>query len=558
MATIIDSLLITLGLDVTGVTKGQKEAKESLKKTGDEAVKTQKDLDAAAKRTAESYKKVRDGILEITAAVVGAVAGKEFLAYITATDVAVGRLAKNLNTSTEELSAWEGVARRLGGQGSDADSLFRGINQMMEDFRLNGGSSAFSPLVRAGLDLAKFMDKSTSYTQRLLMMRDAMSKLSAPDAQRLGGMAGFSEEGLNILVQTDYALEKLLETQKKMNVESERDRKEAVQRNMAWHDLTETMTGFGRKIANELSPLLNVVLVPLQGMFQWMEAHVPVSIALLGGLGSAVLLLKGYSLASFAGQFTGSLATMGAAIGTLLGKLGLLGAALSGGYLVGQGVNATGFTDWAASKVYDFINGVPDMRGGYVAGTIKGLRGGGGGSSDPAGIRNNNPGNLNFASQSGASRAGRFAAFGSMAEGIAALDDQLQRYAGRGNDTVRGIVSTWAPASDHNDTGSYIASVARALGVNPDAHLNLNDANTLRTLISAITTQEVGAGRINVDQINAGMALSLSRAGGGGTTVTTGDIHVHSQAKDSQGVARDTVRELRNFSLAAQANRGVG
>lgn len=557
MPTLIDSLLITLGLDVSGVTKGQKDAQEALQKTGKEAEKQQKELDQAAKRTAESYKKVRDGILEVTAAIVGAVAGKEFLAYITATDVAVGRLAKNIGVSTEELSAWEGVARRLGGQGSDADSLFRGVNKLMEDFKINGGSGEFSPLVRAGLDLSKFMDKSTSYTDRLLMMRDAMRKLSGPDAQRLGQMAGFSEEGLNILVQTDRALEQMLETQKRMNVESEADRKLAVERTGAWHDLTETMTGFGRKVTNELSPLLTGVLGGLKDMFLWMEGHVPVSIGLLGGLGSALLLLKGYSIATFAAQFTGSIATMGGAVATLLGRLGMLGAALSGGYLVGQGINATGFTDWASGKVYDLVNGSgPSMQGGYVPGTIRGLGNRGGASGDSPGMRNNNPGNLNFAGQAGAGRAGRFAAFGSMAEGIAALDDQLQMYAGRGNDTVRGIISKWAPPSDGNDTGSYIAEVAKKLGVSADAHLNIGDANTLRGLIGAITSREVGAGRINVDQINAGMALSMSRAGGG-TSVTTGDIHIHSKATDSQGVARDTVRELRNFSIASQANGGL-
>lgn len=556
MPTIIDSLLITLGLDVSGVTKGQKDAQQALQKTGKEAEKQQKELDAAAKRTAESYKKIRDGILEVTAAIVGAVAGKEFLAYITANDVAVGRLSKNLGVATEELSAWEGVARRLGGQGSDADSLFRGVNKLMEDFKLNGGSGEFSPLVRAGLDLSKFMDKSTSYTARLLMMRDAMRKLAGPDAQRLGQMAGFSEEGLNLLVQSDRALEDMLKTQREMNVVSEADRKLAVDRATAWGGLTETMTGFGRKVTNELSPLITGVLGGLQSMFTWMESHVPVSIGLLGALGSGILLLKGYSIATFAAQFTGNIAAMGGSVAMLLGRLGLLGAALSGGYLVGQAINATGFTDWASGKVYDSINGSPDMSGGYVPGTIKGLRGGGGAS--PLGIRNNNPGNLNFVGQSGASRSGRFAAFGSMAEGIAALDDQLRLYASRGNDTVRGIIGKWAPPSDGNDTGSYIAEVAKKLGVSADAHLNIGDAETLRGLIGAITSREVGPGRINVDQINAGMALSMSRAGGGGTQVTTGDIHVHSQAKDSQGVARDTVRELRNFSMAAQANAGLG
>lgn len=551
MATIIDSLLITLGLDVSGVTKGQKDAQESLQKTGKEAEKQQKELDAAARRTTESYKKIRDSILEVTAVLVSAVAGKEFLAYITANDVAVGRLAKNLDVATEELSAWEGVARRLGGQGGDADSLFRGVNKLMEDFRLNGGSGEFSPLVRAGLDLSKFMDKSTSYTQRLLMMRDAMQKLSGPDAQRLGQMAGFSEQGLNILLQTDRALEQLLDTQKKMNVVSEEDRRLAMERAGAWGDLTESLTGFGRKVTNEFSPVITLVLGGLKDMLLWMEAHVPVSIGLIGGLGSAILLLKGYSISTFAAQFTGNIAAMGNSVGMLLGRLGLLGAAFSGGWMIGTAIeDQTGAGSSFGSWLYDKFD-----TNDYSA-PVHGPAGGATVAGDSPGMRNNNPGNLNFAGQTGASRAGRFAAFGSMAEGLAAMDDQLRLYAARGNNTVRGIVGKWAPPGE-NDTASYIADVSKKLGVSPDARLDLSDANTLRSMMAAITTHEVGAGKINLDQINAGMALSMSRAGGGGATVTTGDIHIHSQAKDSQGVARDTVRELRNISMASQANTGL-
>jgi len=550
MPNFIDSLLIKIGLDASGVTKGQKEAKDSLEKTAKAADKAQKDIDGAAKKTAESYKKVRDGILEITAAVVAAVAGKEFLAYITASDVAVGRLAKNLSVTTEELSAWEGVARRLGGQTSDADSLFRGVNAMMEDFKLNGGSGSFSPLVRAGLDLSKVMDKSTSYTQRLLMMRDAMRKLSGPDAQRLGQMAGFSEEGLTILVQTDRALEEMLKTQRAMNIETEADRKSAVDRNEAWTNLTETLTGFGRKVSTEFSPLLNGVLGGLKDMLLWMEDHVPVSIGLMGGLGSAILLLKGYSIASFAAQFSGNLATMGGAVGALLGRLGLLGAALSGGWLIGTALSKMGLSDWLADKAYSLFD-----KNDYNA-PVHVQRAAAGATGSPVGIRNNNPGNLNFAGQAGATRAGRFAAFGSMAEGIAAMDDQLQRYAARGNDTVRGIVSTWAPASDHNDTNGYVAAVARALGVDANAHLNLNDANQLRGLIAAMTTQEVGAGRISTEQINAGMALSMQRAGAGAST-THIEAHFNIKSTDPRGVAQESTRELRNFSLASQASRGV-
>ncbi|MGK3549465.1 lytic transglycosylase catalytic, partial [Escherichia coli] len=71
------------------------------------------------------------------------------------------------------------------------------------------------------------------------------------------------------------------------------------------------------------------------------------------------------------------------------------------------------------------------------------------------GERNNNPGNLNFAGQAGASLerpGGRFARFETAFDGLRALARQLMLYAGRGINSVEKIISTWAPASDNNNT----------------------------------------------------------------------------------------------------------
>lgn len=556
MANLLDAFYFSLGLDVTGITDGQKKAKEALKKTGDEATKTQKELDAAAKRTAESYKKIRDGILEVTAAIVGAVAGKEFLAYITATDIAAGRLAKNLGASVEELTAWEGVARRLGGQGSDADGLFRGINKILEDIKLTGGSEALTPLARAGLDLAKFNDKATTYSQRILMIRDALHKLTPQDAQRFGQMAGLSEQSLNIVLQSDRALEDLLQTQRKMNVESERDRQLAQERQEAWGSLTETLTSFGRKVVNEITPALVAITKALQSFLQYINQDGKTATVVVAGLGSAMAMLVGFKLAGWAAATTGAFSAVAGSAATLLGRLGMIGATMAALYEIYHLGDAAAQLISIKNRDGIKLSAYAQSRLGDIAGMDDPFHNKPGSASDPLGIRNNNPGNLNFAGQAGASQAGRFAAFGSMAEGIAALDDQLRLYGSRGNDTVRGIIGKWAPPSE-NDTGAYIAAVSKALGVSADAHLNLNDANTLRTLIGAITTQEVGAGRINVDQINAGMALSMGRAASGGSNVSIGEMHVHSKSSDPKEVARETVGQLRNFSLAAQGNRGI-
>lgn len=95
--------------------------------------------------------------------------------------------------------------------------------------------------------------------------------------------------------------------------------------------------------------------------------------------------------------------------------------------------------------------------------------------------RNNNPGNIRdrgqFKGQPGYRGSdGEFAMFDTPEAGWAAMEAQLGRYlrgteatGGKPVTTLSGIISTWAPPSDGNDTEGYIASVAERMGIDPDA-----------------------------------------------------------------------------------------
>ena len=112
------------------------------------------------------------------------------------------------------------------------------------------------------------------------------------------------------------------------------------------------------------------------------------------------------------------------------------------------------------------------------------------------GIRNNNPGNLNYVGQAGAHKEpgphGRFAVFATPEAGLMALRGQLLRYNQRdGLDTVKEIISKWAPPTE-NDTASYIEGVSHALGVTPDQKLGSFTPQLVAGLMRAIILIENG------------------------------------------------------------------
>lgn len=137
-------------------------------------------------------------------------------------------------------------------------------------------------------------------------------------------------------------------------------------------------------------------------------------------------------------------------------------------------------------------------------------------SRSPRGMRNHNPGNLVKGSTpwdgevSGADA--RFAAFATPEHGIRALGKNLLAYQDRhGLNTVSDIIARWAPASE-NDTRAYIASVAGAAGVAPDAKIDLHDPKTLASITKAIISFENGRQPYSDQQISLGLAAAQGTA----------------------------------------------
>ena len=119
-----------------------------------------------------------------------------------------------------------------------------------------------------------------------------------------------------------------------------------------------------------------------------------------------------------------------------------------------------------------------------------------GNANEPRGLRNNNPGNIEsgrFAAtvQGFQGSDGRFAQYATPEQGIQAADKLLTSYAGRGLNTVAGIVNRWAPPTENN-TGAYTAAVARELGVDPNQPLDMNNWETRQKLIAAKIRVENG------------------------------------------------------------------
>ncbi|MEG6183303.1 hypothetical protein UXP39_12670 [Enterobacter sichuanensis] len=171
----------------------------------------------------------------------------------------------------------------------------------------------------------------------------------------------------------------------------------------------------------------------------------------------------------------------------------------------------TALSQWSANNAIDFIHSNGELSD-TAAGSRRAVSEGGSGDS-ARGIRNNNPGNLEYSKtnpwvgQTGDD--GRFAKFETPEHGIRALGRNLLSYQRQGIDTVSDIINRWAPPSDNNNTDAYIQAVCAQLGVTADQQLDASNPDTLKALCAAIIQHENGSQPYSDQQLATGVSAAI-------------------------------------------------
>ncbi|WP_089586722.1 hypothetical protein [Escherichia coli] len=164
------------------------------------------------------------------------------------------------------------------------------------------------------------------------------------------------------------------------------------------------------------------------------------------------------------------------------------------------------------------------------------------------GIRNNNPGNLNFAGQKGATLESgpnaRFASFPTMLEGIAALDRQVMLYLKRGKNTIDQIIDIYAPSSDGNNTSSYKSYLSQYTGLGVKEKIDGSNFEVMKKLIQGIINHENGAAAKAVSVEDVIRALAMNR----GIVPTAGNNNQNVKLDILQKPGSDILAQLAGFS----------
>lgn len=263
MPTIIDALVVTLGLDPAGFKKGQAETDAALKKTRENTSRHTKEIESDARRAAAGFRVMRNEVLGLVGISLSLSGAARMIERITTSDAAAGRLAKNIGATTKELSTWQNLAAKFGSSPEEVAGAFRRLNELQQNLLIRGYTGVESPLARLlGSDFAQFMSRSATVMDRMRLLQKAVANATNPQlAQGLLAEIGLGEGMFTMFREIGDGLDNLLKKQGALNSATERDKELAIERQQAWSRLLDIIDAGTRRLLNDfITPELKGII----------------------------------------------------------------------------------------------------------------------------------------------------------------------------------------------------------------------------------------------------------------------------------------------------------
>ncbi|WP_130996709.1 lytic transglycosylase domain-containing protein [Klebsiella variicola] len=126
-ATVIDALLITLGLDTSDFRKGQKDVSDDLKKQREDAKKTAKEMAEQGKKAASFFSSIKTELLALTGVTVTAGGLMSLVKNTTSSLMDLSIQSKALGMSAKELDGWAKSAEAAGSSAEKITNVLKGF-----------------------------------------------------------------------------------------------------------------------------------------------------------------------------------------------------------------------------------------------------------------------------------------------------------------------------------------------------------------------------------------------------------------------------------------------
>lgn len=339
--TVIDSLIVTLGLDPSDYTKGQKQAAADLVKTKNTAISTAKEMEDRGKQGARFFGQIKSEALGLFAVVVGSKGLSDFAANTVTNLSAAGRAAKAMGMEVGQLSAFQNMIVRNGGSADAAKASLQGVAQAIEQLRLTGNSPMLPWLNRVG---ASANDNPFAVYEKFTKWAEGKD---AKQVNLVGQNLGFDEATINQAMKGSRAVADAMAESYRLGVPNDAQIAKVQALQQAFIQLRQAVKGDAQAMLEDAAP----ALIQILGLVDSGIEKYPVLTKFVIGLGTALSVLGAVKIgAGVLGLLGGGAGA--AAAGAAGGGAAVAGAEVAGGTLAaaGGGALAAGAAGRAAAR----------------------------------------------------------------------------------------------------------------------------------------------------------------------------------------------------------------
>lgn len=197
MATVIDALVVTLGLDAKAFKRGSAEADESLKHTRDESARTARDMEARGKQAAMFFSKVRNEALALLAVFTAGMGIKNFVSSTVESTASLARLSDNLNMSAKDLAEWQLAAKNAGGSVEGITNQLKESADQVAKFKRGMSAETLPAFFQFGGKVEDLKDGNTYLEARARIVAD-LYKTDRSRAALAANMMGLDPQQFNL------------------------------------------------------------------------------------------------------------------------------------------------------------------------------------------------------------------------------------------------------------------------------------------------------------------------------------------------------------------------
>jgi len=258
LATVIDSLVVMLGLDSKGLQQGASKVKDDLKSIESAAGKTEKAVEGLGK-----------GLVTLLSIIGGTVAIKAFVQDFIDTNAQLDRLSKNLAVGVSSISQWGNAVEQVGGSSQGLQGTLAMLSKAQTQLRFTGESSLIPYFSMMGISMAGVGGKARTVTDELLDMANFAEGKDRPTMHNMFAMMGIDEGTINLLLKGRKELEITLARQKAYGDQLAKLTPAATRLQTSIAQLKQQFSLFGLELLQQALPGIEAIFAGLEKFGNW-------------------------------------------------------------------------------------------------------------------------------------------------------------------------------------------------------------------------------------------------------------------------------------------------